>query len=42
VGLAWRASSPRKPDFTAFGRFVRDLVAGQEAPAADPALVTEA
>lgn len=30
VGLAWRASSPCKPDFAAFGRFIRDMIARRE------------
>ncbi len=29
LGLAWRQSSPRAPDFTAFGRFIIDEVAAE-------------
>ena len=42
VGLAWRASSPRKTDFAAFGRFVSDLVTGQKALPAEAAAVAGA
>jgi LysR family hydrogen peroxide-inducible transcriptional activator len=42
VGLAWRTSSPRKADFAAFGRFVRDLVAAREARRAGAAVAAQA
>jgi LysR family hydrogen peroxide-inducible transcriptional activator len=31
IGLAWRASSPREPDFAAFGRLVKAVQLGRTA-----------